>query len=225
MKKLFLLYILFFSTFFSAQTDYSNSWEDFYSYNNVKDFIKVDSKIYAVTDNAVFIYDEISQETEKLSSIHGLSGETTSSIYFSDKHKKLVIGYQNGLLEIVDDEGKITLATDIQRLSITGEKAIKHITEYDNKLYFSTPFAIVVYDIEKLEYRDTYFIGNNSSTVTINQIAIFNNLIYAATENGIYTVNANGVAPTRSNDFDTASNQANSFVFVQEGTINNGKEG
>jgi len=43
------------------------------------------------------------------------------------------------------------------------------------------------------------------------------------TENGIYTVNANGVAPTRSSDFDTASNQANSFVFVQEGTINNGK--
>ena len=174
-----------------SQTDFSTSWEDFYSYNNVKDFIKVESKIYAVTDNAVFIYDEISQETEKLSSIHGLSGETTSSVYFSDKHKKLVIGYQNGLLEIVDEEGKITLATDIQRLSITGEKAIKHITEHDNKLYFSTPFAIVVYDIEKLEYRDTYFIGNNSSTVNINQITIFNDIIYAATENGIYTADIN----------------------------------
>ncbi|RPD96488.1 hypothetical protein EGM88_08965 [Aureibaculum marinum] len=170
-----------------SQTDYSSSWEDFYSYNNVKDFTKSGSKIYAVTDNAVFVYDEVSQETEKLSSIQGLSGETTSSIYYSETHKKLVIGYQNGLLEIVDEKGKITLANDIQRLSITGEKTIKHIIERNDKLYFSTPFAIVVYDIEKLEYQDTYFIGANSSTVNIHQIAIYNNLIYAATENGIYT--------------------------------------
>lgn len=190
-KRIILTTTLLLSSICWSQTDFSSNWEDFYSYNNVKDFVKVGPKIYAVADNAVFIYDETGQETEKLSSIHGLSGETTSSIYFSDKYKKLVIGYQNGLLEIVDEEGKITLATDIQRLSITGEKAIKHIVEHDNKLYFSTPFAVVVYDIEKLEYQDTYFIGNNSSAVNVNQIAVFNNLIYAATENGIYTADVN----------------------------------
>lgn len=190
-KRLTFLLALLFNLSSWSQTDFSDSWEDFYSYNNVKDFIKVDTKIYALTDNAVFIYDETTQETEKLSSVKGLSGEATSSIYFSKTYQKLVIGYQNGLLEIVDQDGKITLATDIQRLSITGEKDIKHITEYGNKLYFATPFAIVVYDIEKLEYQDTYFIGNNSSTVSINQIAIYNNLIYAATENGIYTAEVN----------------------------------
>ncbi|MDY7394693.1 two-component regulator propeller domain-containing protein [Aureibaculum sp. 2210JD6-5] len=190
-KKNIFLFTLMFAVFGRAQTDFSANWEDFYSYNNVKDFIKTGSKVYAVTDNAVFIYDEISQETEKLSSVQGLSGEATSSIYYSEAYEKLVIGYQNGLLEIIDEKGKITLANDIQRLSITGEKAINHITEHGDKLYFSTPFAVVVYDIEKLEYQDTYFIGNNSSTVNINQIAIFNDLIYAATENGIYTADVN----------------------------------
>ncbi|MBJ2174142.1 hypothetical protein JBL43_07830 [Aureibaculum sp. A20] len=191
MKRLIFLFVLMSNLSSWSQTDFSSNWEDFYSYNNVKDFIKVESKIYAVTDNAVFIYDTVTEEVEKLSSVQGLSGETTSSIYYSKIHKKLVIGYQNGLLEIVDDKGKITLATDIQRLSITGEKGINHITEYDDKLYFSTPFAIVVYDIERLEYQDTYFIGNNSSTENINQIAIYNDLIYAATENGIYTADVN----------------------------------
>ncbi|QCX40944.1 hypothetical protein FF125_21760 [Aureibaculum algae] len=191
LKRLIFLFVLMSNLPSWSQTDFSSNWEDFYSYNNVKDFIKVESKIYAVTDNAVFIYDTVTQEVEKLSSVQGLSGETTSSIYYSNIHKKLVIGYQNGLLEIVDDKGKITLATDIQRLSITGEKGINHITEYNDKLYFSTPFAIVVYDIDKLEYQDTYFIGNNSSTENINQIAIYNDLIYAATENGIYTADAN----------------------------------
>ena len=192
MKRYLCLFLLSFTLFSWSQTDFSANWEDFYSYNNVKDFIKVDSKIYAVVDNAVFIYDIITQEVEKLSSVHGLSGKTATSIHFSDVFQRLVIGYKTGLIEIIDADGKITVANDIERLTITGEKDIKHIIEYDNKLYLSTPFAIVVYDIENLQFGDTYFIGNNSTTVVINQIEIFNDIIYAATETGIFTADVNG---------------------------------
>ncbi len=83
MKKLFSLYILFFSFLCSAQTDYSDSWEDFYSYNNVKDLVKVDNVIYALADNAVFTYDVTTEEINKLSSVQGLSGEITSSIHYN----------------------------------------------------------------------------------------------------------------------------------------------
>jgi len=191
MKGPIILFFIFISSLTWSQIDFSSNWEDFYSYNNVKDFTKVGSKIYAIADNAVFIYDELNEEIEKLSSVHGLSGETTASIHYSETYEKLIIGYQNGLLEIIDADGKITLANDIQRLSITGEKAIKHITEFNNRLYLSTPFAVVVYDIEKLEFGDTYFIGNNSSTLDINQISVFNELLYVATEIGIFTANVN----------------------------------
>lgn len=187
MKKHLLLVLYFLPLLIWSQTDFSQSWEDFYSYNNVKDFIKVETKIYAVTDNAVFIYDLLTQEVEKLSSVKGLSGKTTSSIYFNEEFQRLVIGYQSGLIEIVDKDGKITIANDIERLNITGEKEIRHISQHNNHLYLSTPFAIVVYDIEKLQFGDTYFIGNNSSTVSINQVNIFQDLIYAATEIGIFT--------------------------------------
>jgi len=187
MKKYTCLFLLVFTLLSWSQTDFTANWEDFYSYNNVKDFIKVDSKIYAVTDNAVFIYDVTTQEVNKLSSVQGLSGETATSIYFNETFQKLVIGYRTGLLEIIDANGKITVANDIERLTITGEKEIHHITEHNNKLFLSTSFAIVVYDIEKSQYGDTYFIGNNSTSVSINQIAVFNNNIYAATELGIFT--------------------------------------
>ena len=191
MTKFFYIFCLFFSLAGWAQTDFSDSWEDFYSYNNVKDFIKVENKIYAVVDNAVFIYDVVTQETEKLSSIQGLSGETSTSIYYSNSLQKLVIGYQTGLIEVVDNDGKITISNDIERLSITGEKQINDITEFNNKLYLSTPFAIVVYDLEKLQFGDTYFIGSGSSEVKINQIEVFNNNIYAATEQGLFTADVN----------------------------------
>ena len=62
-KILFILFVIF--TFVSnAQVDYSDAWEDFFSYNNVKDFIKVNGLIYALTDNAVFVYDSNTQETQ-----------------------------------------------------------------------------------------------------------------------------------------------------------------
>ena len=104
MKKLFLFYILFFSLLVPAQTDYSDSWEDFYSYNNVKDFIKVDDVIYALADNAVFTYNTTTEQINKFSSVHGLSGETTKSIHYSTTFQRLFIGYENGLLEVVDND-------------------------------------------------------------------------------------------------------------------------
>ena len=186
MKKIFSLYILLFSLVISAQTDYSASWEDFYSYNNVKDFTKVDTIIYALTDNAIFTYDVLSGEINKISSIQGLSGETTSAIYYNETFNRVVIGYENGLVEVIDDDGSITISSDIVNFNQSGEKSINHISEFDNKLYLSTPFAVVVYDIENLEFGDTYFIGNNSSSVKINETIIANNVIYAATEEGVF---------------------------------------
>ena len=47
-------------------------------------------------------------EIEKFSSVQGLSGETTSSIYYSVDYDRLVIGYENGLIEIIDGNGSIS---------------------------------------------------------------------------------------------------------------------
>ncbi|QTD36610.1 hypothetical protein JL193_10695 [Polaribacter batillariae] len=195
MKKYFSIYILLFSIIgIYSQTDYSDSWEDFFSYNNVKDFTKVGNTIYALADNAVFTYDAVSGEINKLSSVQGLSGETTTSIYYSETYKRLVIGYENGLVEVVNEDGTITISSDIVNFNQSGEKSINHISEFNKKLYLSTPFAIVVYDIEKLEFGDTYFIGSGSSSVKINQTAIFNDTIYAVTEEGIFSADVNNTS-------------------------------
>jgi hypothetical protein len=186
MKKIFSFYILISSLFIYAQTDYSVSWEDFYSYNNVKDFTKVDTIIYALTDNAIFTYDVLSGEINKLSSVQGLSGEVTSAIHYNETFKRVIIGYENGLVEVIDNDGAITISSDIVNFNQSGEKSINHISEFNNKLYLSTPFAVVVYDIENLEFGDTYFIGNNSSSIKINETIISNDIIYAVTEVGVF---------------------------------------
>ncbi len=174
-----------------SQTDYSNNWEDFYSYNNVKDFVKVDTKIYALVDNAIFIYDVSTNEINKMSSVNGLSGEVATSIHYNATFQRLAVGYANGLLEIVDVNGEITIAPDIANFPLAAEKEITNITEYNDILYLSTSFAIVVYDIGNLVFGDTYFIGDQSSEVKVNETIVFNETIYAATENGIYSADVN----------------------------------
>ena len=186
MFKRLLFFFIFSTSFVSAQIDYSDSWEDFFSYNNVKDFVKVDNMLYALSDNAIFTYDDTTQEIEKLSSVQGLSGETTSAIHYSIETNRLVIGYENGLIEVVDSDGSITISADIVSFNQTGEKSINDIFEYQGKLYLSTSFAIVEYDITELEFGDTFFIGNNSTDVNIHQITVFNDRIFAATEDGIF---------------------------------------
>lgn len=174
-----------------CQTDFSDSWEDFYSYNNVKDFIYTNNRIYAIADNAAFIQDLETNRVEKMSSVHGLSGKETSSMHYSEATGRFVIGYQTGLLEIIDGDGRITVANDIERLNITGQKQINHIAEFNGSLYLSTPFGIVAYDIVNLNFGDTFYIDENSDAVYVNETIIAENRIYAATVKGIYSADVN----------------------------------
>ena len=89
-----------------------------------------------------------------------------------------------------------------------------NITEFNNKLYLSTPFAIVVYDIENLVFGDTFFIGNNSSEIRINEIAILDDKIYAATENGIYSADINNPNLIDFNNW-TKSTIAGPYISIQ----------
>jgi len=191
MKQPLAILFLILSYGLYAQIDYSKNWEDFYSYNNVKDFIKVNNIIYAVVDNAVFTYNINTHEVAKMSSVNGLSGETTTSIFYSETYKKLIIGYKNGLIEVVDNLGNITISSDITNFNISGNKTIHHILEYQNKLFLSTSFGIVEYNIENLIFGDTFFIGPASSSLVVNQTVIVQDKIYAATETGVFIADVN----------------------------------
>jgi hypothetical protein len=225
MQKAIGLIVFLFSISIHAQTDYSDKWEDLYSYNYVANFSQTETKIVALTDNAFFVYDKASGENRKLSSINGMSGETTSTMYFDETTDKTVIGYENGLVEIIDKDYTITTKPDVLIFEIVGSKRINHITANASTLYISLPFGIVTLDINTNEFGDTYFIGNNSSEVAVNKIEIANNTIYAATENGLYMASLNEEFLVDSNNWTHlfSNNFSNikffdNRVFLTEGT-------
>ena len=186
MKKICTLIALCFLLLSNAQNDFSDRWEDFFSYNNVRDFVINGENVFALTDNAVFSYNTTTEELIKLSSVNGLSGETTSAIHYNEAFDRIVIGYETGLVEVISDDGTVTVSPDIVNFNQSGLKRINDVFEHNGQLFIATSFAIVLYDIERLEFGDTYFIGVGSTSVNVNQITVLNNEIYAATDNGIF---------------------------------------
>ncbi|WP_194767006.1 ABC transporter substrate-binding protein [Tamlana sp. I1] len=182
LKKVALLIICLFPLLQFSQ-DYSALWKGHFSYNHIIDVTQGSNKIFAASGNAVFYTDTESNQLQEITTVNGLSGETISAIHYSEAYELLIIGYDNGLLDIVfDNDSKILTVVDIfDKLTIPPtEKSINHFNEYQNVLYISTDFGISVFDMERLEFGDTYFIGTGGTQIPVSQTAVFEGFIYAS---------------------------------------------
>lgn len=188
-KKLSLL-IIFLLPLLNFCQDFSALWQGHFSYNNIKDISEGDNRIYVAADNAIFVLDKDTKKLEEITTINGLSGETISTIYYSEIYELLIIGYENGLIEIAldNDDNILTIVDIIDKPTIpANDKRINHFNPFEKVVYISTNYGISVFDLERLEFGDTYFIGNGGAQVQVTQTTIFEGYIYAS------CLDANGI--------------------------------
>ncbi|MBN2747219.1 MAG: hypothetical protein JXR34_10880, partial [Bacteroidales bacterium] len=167
-------------------------WREHLPYNNVialaEDGI---DRIYCATPFSLFYYSRTDQNITKLNRINKLSDLGVSAIAFDPTTKILVIGYVNGNLDLLKNDLISNLA-DIKRKQIVGSKNINHILIFDSKAYLSTDFGIVVLNLKRSEIEDTYLIGENGSSLSVNQTVVHADSIFAATATGIKCAPLNG---------------------------------
>ncbi|WP_178990964.1 type IX secretion system anionic LPS delivery protein PorZ [Winogradskyella schleiferi] len=182
--------ILFWFSASSFSQDFSSLWQAHYSYNNIVDVVSGENKIYAAAQNAVFEYDTSTNEITTITTIDGLSGEQITTIYYSEVYQYLVIGYETGLIELYSETERevLTVVDILEKQNITPvNKRINHFYENEGLVYISTDYGVSIYDLERLEFGDTYFLGDGGSQITVKQVSILNNEIYVA------CLNNNGV--------------------------------
>jgi len=187
MFKRIIALIIFLTPFFEFAQDYSALWKGYFSYNTIKDVVKGTNKVYAASENAIFSYDILTHEIKEITTINGLSGEQISTIYYNESYELLMIGYENGLIEIAfdNDDSILTIVDILDKTTIPPtSKRINHFNPNGNLVYIATNFGISVYDLDKLEFGDTYFIGNSGAQTKILQTTIFGDYIYAACQDG-----------------------------------------
>ena len=195
MKNIFSILLLFFTSAITAQDN--QLWEGYFSYNAVKDLSSSNTQLFGAAENAYFKRSLTSDESKKVSTIDGLSGQTITQIYHSKTFRKTLIGHSDGLLVIVnEDDGKVLNVVDIlNKPSISPvKKRINHFVEHQGKVYISTDFGICVYNLNILEFGDTYFIGAGGANIEIFQTTVFNGFIYAVA-NGYGLLRADVTSP------------------------------
>ena len=186
LKKLAILVAMtFINTLYSQ--DFSLDWTGYFSYNEITALSRGDNKVFAAAQNAVFAYDLLTNEIATYSTIQGLTGEDISALYYSESSGILFIGYDSGAIDIVREDEQVLTVVDIKnKTSIPPtEKQINSFDEYNGLLYISTGFGISLYDLERLEFQDSYFIGNNGGQLNVTQTAILGDYIYASTDAGM----------------------------------------
>jgi len=186
MKKLTISFI-FFLPFILLSQNFEDSWTGHFSYVTVNSISQGNDKIFSAAENSAFSYDLSTLQLETISTIQGLSGENISTSYYSEEQNLFVIGYENGLLEIVrdGDDDVLTIVDILDKQSIPPNlKRINHFSEYDGILYISAGFGISAYNLELLEFGDSFFIGDGGDFLDIAQTDIDPPFIYAAAADG-----------------------------------------
>lgn len=182
--------LLIITSLFSAKDMLSQDipiglWREHLPYKNGISVAATDKLVYCATRHSLFYYHKGLLTTSSLSKINGLSDVGFSKIAWHANTDNLLIAYSNANIDLLHD-GKITNLSDIKRQNLPINKVINNITFREDEAWLACGFGIVVINLVKKEFKETYIIGNQGSYININDIKFYNDTIYAATDAGIY---------------------------------------
>lgn len=185
--KIIQTLIILLTTVTTVAQDFSEDWTGHFSYARAFDFAEGNDRVYVASENAVYVYNNIDESIETITTVNGLSGNTISSIYYSKAFDRLFIGYENGIIDVISNNNTevLTVVDIFNRLSITPDrKQINHFTEFNEFVYISSGFGISLFDLDRLEFDDSYFIGDGGALLNVGSTAVKDEYIYAATTDG-----------------------------------------
>lgn len=166
-------------------TQLNPQWKGYFSYNNIKDLSASTTTLFAAAENALFFKNNTSSAISTINSVDGFKPDEISSIYYSEQKKIIFVGNTNGLLLLILSDGRV-----LQKRGIIDEvpvspliKKINSFYEYETKVYLSCDYGISVFDLNTMEFGDTFAIGNGGQYGKVFQTTVFNNEIYAVTQN------------------------------------------
>ncbi len=161
-------------------------WVDHLSYTSSNSVAKVNNLVYVSNGSGLAKYNTDDNSIEKMTKIDGLSDIGVKLLRKCDYNNSLLVIYDNTNMDVIKSDGTIVNISDIKRKIITGKKYINEVYFNANFAYISCGFGIILFDTEKLEIKDTYYIGNGITNKEIYQSTRNDTAIFAATESGIY---------------------------------------
>lgn len=148
---------IFILLLFVAISSYSSigDWTVYPSYTNATDCEIAGEKIYVLASGSLFSYNKKDNEVILYDNLNTLNDIDIKHIAYCKEIKGLVIIYDNANIDILYDDETIYNISDFKNKTLP-DKRINNINIQGTTAYICTSFGVVVLDLEKLEFTNTY---------------------------------------------------------------------
>lgn len=192
MKKQ-LIYCLFFvfasSNIFAQTKNVYKNWQEYFSFYETKQIEQYENIAIVLSENGLFFYNTDSEKITRLTKLQGLSSVELTCMTYDKENEQIFIGYANGMIDVVQlPSFRITSIVDIFQKQIYNSKSINEIQIHNSIAYISTDFGLLSFDVEKMQFQNTTIFGTQGEYISVNQTCIENQTLYAATNNGIFSI-------------------------------------
>lgn len=141
-----------------------------------------ETKTYLAYESQIAIVDKAELSIERLNKVNGLSDVSIRTIRYNRDKATLLIAYENGNVDLVKENGIININHIKQSLTYS-DKAINHISFDGDFAYLACNFGVVQINIVRNEIQGTFPFSNPEK---VNATEVWNNKIYAFTDEGIF---------------------------------------
>lgn len=181
MKKIiFIIALLTSSLIMNAKA--IGTWKAYMAYHDITEIQKAGNNLYILASNNLYSYNQNDKSIQTYDKTNSLSDCDIAHISWCQAAKRLIIIYQNGNIDLLDQNGNVTNISDYYSKSITEEKTINSIDIYDKYAYLSTGFGILKLNVANAEISDTYNLG-----IYVNYCYLEGSYIYASSvKSGLY---------------------------------------
>lgn len=162
-------------------------WKLHLSYNNPTKITATPQSIFAVADGSLFSIDQQSETIDYWDKSIGLNGNHISHIEYHSKSKQLIICYDDGRIDLLDEHGNVRQMPDLFIKAGSIAVNINCVTVGSKHTYLGMPFGIVAINPQKAEISATYYIGEDAAIVNVKQIVELNDSIFAFTNDCMYS--------------------------------------
>lgn len=185
-KKLFLILLLLSTIKFHAHSQNLQEWQVYPSFSTVNSISVNNGVIYNATLGGIFVV-ENEETISHLTTMDGLHRANPSNIIYDSLNSRLIAGYIDGTLDIIDlENNEIDRLDDISRVNRFNSKRINDFEIYNERLYVSTSFGIVIYNLQTLMVESSFVnLGEFNIGTEVNDLDIADGKIYAATSQGV----------------------------------------
>lgn len=158
-------------------------WQEHLPFKSGISVTQSDTRVYYGTPYALLIIDKADHSIQKVTKVEGLSQVGVNLVKYNKESKVLVIVYENSVIDLVKEDGILTLLNLPESNIILGEKKVYDVYMAND----SIAYLAANYGISTLNLNSGLFPNTTKTPVEVNDVRIYDGKVYASTVEGLYT--------------------------------------